>query len=167
MPDMSDACDITHASTWRQSDGCFIVVGNSNPGGRRAGNFHGEYPAKASDYLAIAAGEMGIMSERRLERMVNAHLSSGLPPYLIKSKNAGLESGFMIVQYTAAAIVSENKVGAEVPSSFAICLSPSPPPSARALRGGERPSALSSSHQNQTRDSCFCSQRPPLLVWCL
>jgi histidine ammonia-lyase len=73
-----------------------------------AGNFHGEPLALALDYLAIALSELGNISERRIERMVNPNLSNGLPPFL--AKHSGLNSGFMIVQYTAASLVSENKV---------------------------------------------------------
>nr|CAD2190194.1 unnamed protein product [Meloidogyne enterolobii] len=71
------------------------------------GNFHGEYPAKALDYLAIAVHELAQMSERRLERLVN-HELSGLPTFL--TQNGGLNSGFMTVQLCAASLVSENKV---------------------------------------------------------
>lgn len=73
-----------------------------------AGNFHGEPLAMVFDYLGIALSELANISERRIERMVNPHLSSGLPPFLAKA--SGLNSGFMIVQYTAASLVSENKV---------------------------------------------------------
>ena len=73
-----------------------------------AGNFHGEPLALVFDYLATALAELANISERRLERMVNPHLSGGLPPFL--AKNSGTHSGFMIVQYTAASLVSENKV---------------------------------------------------------
>jgi histidine ammonia-lyase len=73
-----------------------------------AGNFHGEPLALAFDYLGIAMAELANISERRLERMVNPQLSNGLPAFLIKK--SGLNSGFMIVQYTAAGLVSENKV---------------------------------------------------------
>lgn len=73
-----------------------------------AGNFHGQPLALAFDYLAIALSELANISERRIERMVNPHLSNGLPPFLVK--NPGINSGFMIVQYTAASLVSENKV---------------------------------------------------------
>ncbi len=79
-----------------------------------AGNFHGQSLAIAFDYLAIAISELANISERRTERMVNVNLSNGLPPFL--AKNSGLNSGFMIVQYTAASLVSENKVLAH-PSS--------------------------------------------------
>ncbi|TVP94906.1 MAG: histidine ammonia-lyase [Acholeplasmatales bacterium] len=73
-----------------------------------AGNFHGQAVALASDYLAIAAAELANISERRIERLVNPHLNEKLPPFLIKEK--GLHSGYMIVQYAAASLVSENKV---------------------------------------------------------
>ncbi|CAF3349720.1 unnamed protein product [Rotaria socialis] len=69
-------------------------------------NFHGEYPAKALDYLAIGVHEIGSLSECRMERLVN-HNMSGLPAFL--TPEGGLNSGFMIAQYTAAALVSENK----------------------------------------------------------
>ncbi|KAG8192722.1 hypothetical protein JTE90_009745 [Oedothorax gibbosus] len=71
------------------------------------GNFHGEYPAKALDYLAIAVHELGSMSERRTERLINPSLS-GLPAFLVNE--GGLNSGFMMAHCTAAALVSENKV---------------------------------------------------------
>lgn len=71
------------------------------------GNFHGEPLALALDYLGIALSEFANISERRIERMVNGQLS-GLPKFL--SKNGGLNSGMMIAQYTAASLVSENKV---------------------------------------------------------
>ncbi|QWC00727.1 histidine ammonia-lyase [Mycoplasmatota bacterium] len=73
-----------------------------------AGNFHGQPLAIAMDFLSIAMSELANISERRLERMVNSALSNGLPPFLVKKP--GLNSGFMIVQYTAASLVSENKV---------------------------------------------------------
>jgi histidine ammonia-lyase len=71
------------------------------------GNFHGQPVALALDYLGIALAELANISERRIERMVNPNLS-GLPSFLIRE--GGLNSGFMIAQYTAAALVSENKV---------------------------------------------------------
>jgi len=72
------------------------------------GNFHGQPMALAFDFLKIAVAEMASISERRIERLVNPHLSEGLPGFLVA--NAGLNSGFMIVQYSAASLVSENKV---------------------------------------------------------
>uniref|UniRef100_A0A8C2I7Y4 Histidine ammonia-lyase n=1 Tax=Cyprinus carpio TaxID=7962 RepID=A0A8C2I7Y4_CYPCA len=71
------------------------------------GNFHGEYPAKALDYLAIGVHELASISERRIERLCNPSLSE-LPAFLVNE--GGLNSGFMIAHCTAAALVSENKV---------------------------------------------------------
>jgi histidine ammonia-lyase len=70
------------------------------------GNFHGQPIAFAMDFLKIAVAEWANISERRIERMVNPQLND-LPPFL--SSNPGLESGAMIMQYAAAALVSENK----------------------------------------------------------
>lgn len=72
------------------------------------GNFHGEPVAFALDFLGIALSALAGISERRLERMVNPALSEGLPPFL--APGAGLNSGFMMPQVTAAALVSENKI---------------------------------------------------------
>ncbi|HWX54063.1 MAG TPA: histidine ammonia-lyase [Verrucomicrobiae bacterium] len=72
------------------------------------GNFHGEPLAFALDYLAIALSALAGISERRTERLVNPSLNEGLPPFL--AADAGLNSGFMMSQVTAAALVSENKV---------------------------------------------------------
>ena len=72
------------------------------------GNFHGEPLAFALDFLAIALSALAGISERRIERLVNPALSEGLPPFL--AHGAGLNSGFMLPQVTAAALVSENKV---------------------------------------------------------
>lgn len=71
------------------------------------GNFHGQPVALVLDFLAIALAELANISERRTERMVN-HALGGLPRFL--TPNGGLHSGMMIAQYTAAAMVSENKV---------------------------------------------------------
>jgi len=71
------------------------------------GNFHGQPVAIACDLGAIAAAELGNISERRVEQLVNPHLSSGLPPFLIKEE--GLNCGFMIAQVASASLVSENK----------------------------------------------------------
>ncbi|HMD14428.1 MAG TPA: histidine ammonia-lyase [Bacteroidota bacterium] len=71
------------------------------------GNFHGQPIALALDFLAIALSELANISERRIERMVNGKLS-GLPRFL--TENGGLHSGMMVAQYTAASLVSENKV---------------------------------------------------------
>jgi histidine ammonia-lyase len=72
-----------------------------------AGNFHGQPLAFALDALAMAVAELASISERRIERMVNPNLSDGLPAFL--TSDGGLNSGFMIPQYVAAALVSENK----------------------------------------------------------
>jgi histidine ammonia-lyase len=72
-----------------------------------AGNFHGQPVAFALDALAMAVSELASISERRTERLVNPALSEGLPAFL--APNGGLNSGFMIPQYVAAALVSENK----------------------------------------------------------
>jgi histidine ammonia-lyase len=78
------------------------------------GNFHGEPIAFALDFLAVALSALAGISERRVERLVNPTLNEGLPPFL--AGEAGLHSGFMMVQVTAAALASENKVLAH-PSS--------------------------------------------------
>ncbi|HYE23715.1 MAG TPA: histidine ammonia-lyase [Clostridia bacterium] len=72
------------------------------------GNFHGQPVAFALDFLAIVLTALAGISERRLERLVNPQLSEGLPAFL--APEAGLNSGFMMPQVTAAALVSENKV---------------------------------------------------------
>ena len=72
------------------------------------GNFHGEPVAFVLDFLAIALSGLAGISERRLERLVNPSLNEGLPPFL--APGAGLNSGFMMAQVTAAALASENKV---------------------------------------------------------
>ena len=72
------------------------------------GNFHGQPVALALDFCSIAVAELANISERRIEQLVNPHLSSVLPPFL--APESGLHSGFMIAQVTAAALVSENKI---------------------------------------------------------
>src|SRR3954464_1226875 len=73
-----------------------------------SGNFHGEPLAFAADMLAMALAELGSISERRVDRMLDPAFSRGLPPFL--APDAGANSGYMLAQYTAASIVSENKV---------------------------------------------------------
>jgi histidine ammonia-lyase len=75
-----------------------------------AGHFHGEPIAQAMDFLKIGVCELANISERRVARLTDPALSEGLPAFLIPKEQAGLSSGFMIAQYTAAALVSENKV---------------------------------------------------------
>jgi histidine ammonia-lyase len=73
-----------------------------------SGNFHGEPLAFAADMLAMALAELASIAERRVDRMLDPAFSRGLPPFL--APDAGANSGYMLAQYTAAAIVSENKV---------------------------------------------------------
>lgn len=87
------------------TDNPLIFVEGNEP--IEGGNFHGQPLALALDFLAIATAELANVSERRTERMVNGTLSR-LPRFL--TTNGGLNSGYMIAQYTAASIVSENKV---------------------------------------------------------
>ncbi|MFN2141871.1 MAG: histidine ammonia-lyase [Candidatus Promineifilaceae bacterium] len=84
-----------------------------------AGNFHGEPIAIAMDYAALAMTEMGNMSERRIARLVNADSNGGVLPMFL-TEHGGLESGFMLAQYTAAALASENKVLAHPASADSI-----------------------------------------------
>ncbi|PIQ29228.1 histidine ammonia-lyase [bacterium (Candidatus Blackallbacteria) CG17_big_fil_post_rev_8_21_14_2_50_48_46] len=72
------------------------------------GHFHGQPIALVMDFAAIALAELANISERRIERLVNPQLNQGLPAFL--TPREGLHSGFMIAQYTAASLVSENKV---------------------------------------------------------
>lgn len=72
------------------------------------GNFHGQPIALVLDYMKLAVAEMGNIMERQINKMVDAATNDGLPPFLIQG--AGLNNGLMIPQYTAASIVSENKV---------------------------------------------------------
>ncbi len=71
------------------------------------GNFHGEPIALALDFAKLAISELGSISERRTALLVDPNLSCGLPAFL--ASNAGLDSGYMVLQYTAAALASENK----------------------------------------------------------
>jgi histidine ammonia-lyase len=85
------------------------------------GNFHGQALAMALDYLAIALTALAGISERRIERLVNPALNEGLPPFL--APDAGINSGFMMPQVTAAALASENKVLAHPASADSITTS--------------------------------------------
>ncbi|MSP17384.1 MAG: histidine ammonia-lyase [Myxococcales bacterium] len=82
----------------------FVETGDIVSGG----NFHGQPIALVADFAAIAIAELASIAERRIEQLVNPHLSSGLPAFL--APESGLNSGFMMAQVTAAALVSENKV---------------------------------------------------------
>jgi histidine ammonia-lyase len=85
------------------------------------GNFHGQPLAFALDYMAIALTALAGISERRIERLVNPALNEGLPPFL--AAGAGINSGFMLPQVTAAALASENKVLAHPASADSITTS--------------------------------------------
>ena len=82
-----------------RDDGADVISG---------GNFHGQPLAIAFDTAAMAIAELANVSERRIEQLVNPAMSSGLPPFL--GSRSGLDSGFMMAQVTAAALVSENRV---------------------------------------------------------
>lgn len=83
------------------------------------GNFHGEPVALAMDYLTMALAELGNIAERRINRLVDVHANEGiLPPFL--TEQGGLNSGFMLAHYTAAALASENKVLAHPASADTI-----------------------------------------------
>jgi histidine ammonia-lyase len=84
-----------------------------------AGNFHGEPISIAMDYSALSMTELGNMSERRIARLVNADSNGGILPMFLTA-HGGLESGFMLAQYTAAALASENKVLAHPASADSI-----------------------------------------------
>ena len=84
-----------------------------------AGNFHGEPIAIAMDYAALALTELGNMSERRTARLVDADSNGGVLPMFL-TQHGGLESGLMMIQYTAAALASENKVLAHPASADSI-----------------------------------------------
>ena len=98
-------------------------VEQDNDGGDviSGGNFHGEPLAFALDYLAIALTALAGISERRIERLVNPALNENLPPFL--APDAGINSGFMMPQVTAAALASENKILAHPASADSITTS--------------------------------------------
>jgi histidine ammonia-lyase len=105
-------------------DNPLVFVTNARPAEGdiiSGGNFHGQPLAFALDFLAIALTALAGISERRLERLVNPALNEGLPPFL--AAGAGLNSGFMLAQVTAASLVSENKVLAHPASADSITTS--------------------------------------------
>src|SRR2546428_672799 len=105
------------------------------------GNFHGEPLAFAADMLAMAIAELASISERRVDRMLDPAFSRGLPPFLAPA--AGTNSGFMLAQYTAASLVSENKVLAHPASVGTIATS------------GER-TGVASARRAAGRDALLC-----------
>ncbi len=103
--------DIVSREINAATDNPLIFINPEDPSGGdiiSGGNFHGQPVALAMDFLGIAVAELANVSERRIERLVNPALSNGLPAFLVK--DGGLNSGFMIIQYSAASLVSENKV---------------------------------------------------------
>lgn len=92
----------------------FVAEGQA----RSAGNFHGQPVALAMDFLSLALAELGNISERRTAKMMDRHHNMGLPAFL--APNGGVQSALMIAQYTAAALVSENKVMTHPASSDSI-----------------------------------------------
>jgi histidine ammonia-lyase len=85
----------------------FVLPGDGEPAAISAGNFHGQPVAVAADLACIAAAELASIAERRLAMLVNPQFSRGLPAHL--TPRPGVQSGLMIAQYSAAALVSENK----------------------------------------------------------
>ena len=97
--EMNSAVDNPLVFPAAQGEQCDVLSG---------GNFHGQPLAFALDYMAIALTSLGGISERRIERLVNPALNEGLPPFL--ASGAGLNSGFMMAQVTAASLVADNRV---------------------------------------------------------
>ena len=90
------------------TDNPLVFAGGDDDGAiLSGGNFHGQPMAFAADFLAIALAELASIGERRIEKLTNTAFS-GLPPFL--ARDAGLNSGFMMAQVTAAALVAENRV---------------------------------------------------------
>ncbi len=101
------------------NDNPLIFVDGDNIEVISAGNFHGEPIALAMDYLKLALTEIGNMSERRIAQLVDANSNGGVLPMFL-TEHGGLESGFMIAHYSAAALASENKVLAHPASADTI-----------------------------------------------
>lgn len=91
------------------TDNPLIFWEDDQPVALSGGNFHGELISMAMDYLAMGLTELGNIAERRLNRLVDADLNDGLLPDFL-TEHGGLNSGFMLAHYTAAALASENKV---------------------------------------------------------
>ena len=102
FPDEGDPVDLQFSANWPEWYHGETRLAYS------AGNFHGQPLALAADFLSIAVHELGNISERRTQMMLDGHHNRGLPPNL--TTRPGVNSGLMILQYTAASIVSENKV---------------------------------------------------------
>jgi histidine ammonia-lyase len=95
------------------TDNPLLLSGSAVSGG----NFHGEPVGLAADYLKIALAEVGALAERRVFRLLSSHTNAGLPGMLVaRPEAAGLQSGYMMLQYTAASLVLENQ-GLAMPAS--------------------------------------------------
>jgi histidine ammonia-lyase len=100
---VGDVCAVEANSV---SDNPIVLLGDE-PEVRSGGNFHGMPVAVAMDALALSLVPVASISDRRLYRLLDAKTSNGLPPFLVPE--SGLNSGFMLIQYTAASLVSECK----------------------------------------------------------
>jgi histidine ammonia-lyase len=117
MPQVHGACrDAVLYAEWllklelnAVTDNPLIFVDGDSIDVVSGGNFHGEPLALAFDYLAIALAELGNIAERRIMRLTDASSNSHVLPAFL-TEHGGLNSGFMIVQYTAAALCTENKI---------------------------------------------------------
>jgi len=110
---LTHCCDTISREINAATDNPLIFITNKNPlefDIYSGGNFHGEPIALVMDYLAIAMAEVGNISERRCAKLIDEKRNDGLSLFLIPRSELGLNSGFMMPQYTAAALVSENKV---------------------------------------------------------
>ena len=108
---LSYARDVLEREANATTDNPLVFLDERAPHGGvliSGGNFHGQPVALALDAATMAVAELANISERRIEQLVNPHLSSGLPPFL--APESGLNSGFMIAQVSAASLVTENKV---------------------------------------------------------
>ncbi|MDH4111106.1 MAG: histidine ammonia-lyase [Actinomycetota bacterium] len=108
------ACEVLRIEANSVSDNPIVLVDGGSGEVVSGGNFHGQPVAVALDAAATALVSLASISERRLYRLLDEHLSNGLPPFLVHG--SGLNSGFMLVQYTAASLVSESKSLAHPPS---------------------------------------------------
>ncbi|MFQ5944687.1 MAG: histidine ammonia-lyase [Anaerolineae bacterium] len=99
-----------------------LVFWDEGPEVLSGGNFHGEPVALALDYLGLALAELGNLSERRTARLLDPALNEGILPTFLTEKS-GLHSGFMLAQYTAAALASENRMLAHPASADSVSVS--------------------------------------------